>query len=347
MDRFQWANTEPVEGEEFIRQQNGVRIYDGDNKTQFDCGELTLTSHYLKWTSSTDSRSVALHLSLTVFVEEERAGLGRSPKIVVHLAYPPATKPPGPVQHSPFSFVKLSFREGGATEFYRCFTEELGRRRWIHVPNLAQPVKRQVRAGIVGIERKLQEKQKETDHNISKAFEDLSKLIDMAQKMVFLAKTISTKIKEKQGDISEDETIRFKSYLLSLGIDDPVTRNSHGSDDIYHRELAKELSLVLEQPIKDAGGMLALTDVYCRVNRARGLELISPEDLLHACHMLDRLALPIRLREFDSGVMVLQLHSHNEVKLVKEVRQLLEEKESLTAEELAQVIGVSVVLAKE
>uniref|UniRef100_T1IUR0 Vacuolar protein-sorting-associated protein 36 n=1 Tax=Strigamia maritima TaxID=126957 RepID=T1IUR0_STRMM len=201
--------------------------------------------------------------------------------------------------------------------------------------------------GIVGIERKLHEKQKETDHNISKSFEDLSKLIDMAQKMVFLAKTISSKIKEKQGDISEDEIIRFKSYLLSFGIDDPVTRNGHGSDDVYHRELAKELVIILEQPIKDSGGMLTLTDVYCRVNRARGLELISPEDLLGACCMLDRLALPIRLREFDSGVMVLQLNLHNEAKLVREVQRLLEDKKSITAEELAQVVGFSVVLAKE
>lgn len=29
--------------------------------------------------------------------------------------------------------------------------------------------------------------------------------------------------------------------------------------------------------------MMALADVWCRINRARGLELISPEDLLNAC----------------------------------------------------------------
>jgi len=67
--------------------------------------------------------------------------------------------------------------------------------------------------------------------------------------------------------------------------------------------------------------MMALTDVYCRVNRARGLELLSPEDLIQACHMLERLNLPIRLREFDSGVKVLQLQSHSDANVVKNTAQ--------------------------
>lgn len=62
---------------------------------------------------------------------------------------------------------------------------------------------------------------------------------------------------------------------------------------------------------------MALTDVYCRVNRARGLELLSPEDLIQACYMLEQLNLPIRLRQFDSGVKVLQLHNHSDVSVVK------------------------------
>ena len=48
----------------------------------------------------------------------------------------------------------------------------------------------------------------------------------MAKPMVKLAQSISTKIREKQGEITEDETIQFKSYLLSLGIDDPITKVS-------------------------------------------------------------------------------------------------------------------------
>lgn len=47
---------------------------------------------------------------------------------------------------------------------------------------------------------------------------------------------------EKQGDISEDDTVRFKSYLMSLGIDDPVTRDAFRSDSDYYMGLAQQIS---------------------------------------------------------------------------------------------------------
>lgn len=67
--------------------------------------------------------------------------------------------------------------------------------------------------------------------------------------------------------------------------------------------------------------MMSLADVYCRVNRARGLELLSPEDLLTAAQMMEGLNLPLRLHRFDSGVMVLQLTSHNTLATVLATEQ--------------------------
>ncbi|KAF7239859.1 Vacuolar protein-sorting-associated protein 36 [Varanus komodoensis] len=180
-------------------------------------------------------------------------------------------------------------------------------------------------AGIVGIERKLEERRKEMDKNISEAFEDLSKLMEKAKEMVELSKSIANKIKEKQGDITEDETIRFKSYLLSMGIANPVTRETHGSGTHYHMQLAKQLGGILQAP----------------------LELLSPEDLVNACKMLEALKLPLRLRVFDSGVMVIELQSHNEEEMVASALETVSEKGSLTAEEFAKVVGMSVLLAKE
>ena len=46
------------------------------------------------------------------------------------------------------------------------------------------------------------------------------------------------------------------------------------------------------------------------------LQLLSPEDLVNACKQLDSLKLPVRLRVFESGVMVLQLHSHREEEVI-------------------------------
>lgn len=69
--------------------------------------------------------------------------------------------------------------------------------------------------------------------------------------------------------------------------------------------------------------MMTLTDVYCRANRARGLELLSPEDLLHASRRLAPLGLPIVLRSFDSGVMVLQIRSHDDHAVVDRIAELV------------------------
>ena len=66
---------------------------------------------------------------------------------------------------------------------------------------------------------------------------------------------------------------------------------------------------------------MAVTDVYCRVNRARGMELLSPEDLLNASRLLAPMGLPIVLRKFDSGVMVLQARSHDDNAVVEAVSQ--------------------------
>lgn len=57
-------------------------------------------------------------------------------------------------------------------------------------------------------------------------------------------------LQERQGDITEDETVKFKSYLMSLGIDDPVTREACKSSNEYFRQLAMQLSQILEEPIK-------------------------------------------------------------------------------------------------
>lgn len=105
--------------------------------------------------------------------------------------------------------------------------------------------------------------------------------------------------------------------FLGLGIEDPVTREGHKTEDQYFKNLARQLSTFLLEPIQEVGGMMALADVYCRVNRARGLELLSPEDLIRACKLLEQLNQPIRLRDFESGAKVLQLQANNDTSIVK------------------------------
>lgn len=90
--------------------------------------------------------------------------------------------------------------------------------------------------------------------------------------------------------------------------------------------------------------MMSLADVYCRVNRARGLELLSPEDLLEACKLLIG---PIKLRQFPSGAMVLQLENHDDESVAQETAEYTERCTSISADELARVVGISLLLANE
>lgn len=242
-------------------------------------------------------------------------------------------KQPGPQdQHSgSMGFIKLSGNNGIDDSFVAALRETVAARMWEVVMNdgggggsnndhqQQQEVatrRIKLRTGIVGIERGIAERQQQTDQNINMAFQDLSKLMDMAKDMVAVSKAISTKIRERQGDISDDETVRFKSYLMSLGIDDPVTRDANQSNADYYRRLSAQICEMLLDPLTEAGGMMSLADVYCRVNRARGLELLSPEDLLSACKQLADG--PIKWRQFPSGAMVLQLETHDDEAVARE-----------------------------
>ncbi|XP_048779088.2 vacuolar protein-sorting-associated protein 36-like [Ostrea edulis] len=350
MDRLEWSDTNLVPGEEGVNFQSGIAIYDGQDKTYFENGTLTLTTHRVIWKDNRDrTRVLALQHSLVVYIEEQPSGFAKSAKIAVHVSAAGPGKKPGPVTNSRYDYIRFSFREAGEGQFFRDYNEQLQQRKWEHVlpPRNPAATAPRHRAGIMGIEQTIQQTHANTDKNISQAFQDLTKLMEKAKEMVTLSKTIANKIKDKQGEVTDDETIKFKSYLLSMGIPNPVTRETHGSGDKYYTELARQLSNVLEKPLKEYGGIMTLTDVYCRVNRARGMELLSPEDLLNACEMFEILRLPVRLKTFDSGVMVLQLQSHNEEQVIHLTTQLVEEKGSLTAEDLSKEVGVSVILAKE
>ncbi|XP_022906382.2 vacuolar protein-sorting-associated protein 36 [Onthophagus taurus] len=354
MNRFEYTDSSYAQNETFIIKETNVRLYDGDQKTPFENGEIHLTTHRLIWTYPNDLRFndvvLSLPLQLVMYFQEESPGafsFGKSKKLILYLHDPKPDRNEGPQVVSLYNFIKFSFKEGYTKDMPRYLSQCLEQRKWEEIVKPLQQRTIELRTGIAGIERKLQEKHKKADESISIAFQDLSKLMVMAKDMVRLSNNISNKIKDKQGDITEDETIRFKSYLLSLGIDDPVTRDSFKSDNTYFRSLAKQISDVMFDPITEVGGMMALTDVFCRVNRARGLELLSPEDLLNACKTMEYLGLPLKMHKFDSGVIVLKLTTLDDANVSSSTKELIDENGSLTAEELARILNVSVILARE
>jgi len=93
--------------------------------------------------------------------------------------------------------------------------------------------------------------------------------------------------------------------------------------------------------------MMTLTDAFVRVNRARGLELISPDDLLLGAKALAEAGLPLQLHTFPTGVMVLKGQGVSQEEERQSMVNLVESSGSLTPEELGQKQGMSVVLARE
>uniref|UniRef100_A0A182P5Z5 Vacuolar protein-sorting-associated protein 36 n=1 Tax=Anopheles epiroticus TaxID=199890 RepID=A0A182P5Z5_9DIPT len=367
MNRFEYCQARLLESESFVAKDRNIKLYDGDEKTNFEDGEVVLTSHRLLWGRngeiSRGGSCLAMKLKYVLSIDEEEASsmlFGRKKRIILRLSDVASDKMPGPMDHSCSSFVKISGRNGVDPAFVQALHTTVAARVWVVSDDSAQaqvsqsdtsaagtsgdPSRRQLRIGIVGIERHLAEKQKQTDANINLAFKDLGKLMAMAKDMVAITNVVSTKIRERQGEISEDETVRFKSYLLSLGIDDPVTRDGTRSNSEYFLKLSRQLCEMLLDPIIQAGGMMSLADVYCRVNRARGLELLSPEDLLEACRLF---AGPIKLREFPSGAMVLQLESHDDVLVSQRTLELVEQNVSMSPDELARLECISLLLARE
>jgi len=83
---------------------------------------------------------------------------------------------------------------------------------------------------------------------------------------------------------------------------------------MYHRELAKQVADVLsaQSRLQRMGGLVTLTDLYCLLNRARGSQLVSPDDLLQSCKLLGHMAAGMYLRRFSSGLLAVQSEAFDE-----------------------------------
>ncbi|CAF0890847.1 unnamed protein product [Adineta ricciae] len=346
-DRLAWTDGQLHMGETIITTQNGVSIYDGSDKTDYQKGFITLTTHRIIWKDN--SAQMELPLSVIIFSEKKDASFTSKARLICAVSRGQGSKRPGPFASSRHDEIQFEFRDGGCNDFLRLIQEELVKKRWLLQaikPTTATTTSdRTHRTGISGIESHIQHQLNTQQQSISGAFQDLNKLMQQAKEMVTISKTITNKIQEKRSDLTSDETIRFRSYLLSLGIDNPVTKESAGSQ--YHVSLARELASVLEKALKDTNGIMTLSDAFCRINRARGYELISPDDLLNAAVHMEELGLPVRLRVLSSGIKSFELTNRNEKKDLQEITELVEKMKSMSADQLANTLGIPVIVARE
>eukprot|EP01116_Phalansterium_solitarium_P004129 TRINITY_DN15018_c0_g1_i1.p1 TRINITY_DN15018_c0_g1~~TRINITY_DN15018_c0_g1_i1.p1 ORF type:complete len:416 (-),score=97.31 TRINITY_DN15018_c0_g1_i1:365-1558(-) len=331
-----------LEEEQELAFQADVTIYEGDQKTKYIHGVVFITTHRLIWMDSTHKlHPISLSLSVAVSLETSSGGgLTRaSPKVHIEL--------------SDRRQVRLSCKSGGHNALHSALYGALRDRAWERrralPPGPSAPRRDPFdpsRAGVGGLMRAAEERKKETDTELQQAFSDLSALIDNAKGMVALAERFVAK-QQKQAS-SQEEDNDFRSMMISMGIAMPVTKGSAGS--LYHSQLAAQISDWLLRTLgieSKFGGMMALTDLYCFVNRARGTQLISPDDLYRACMLFEPLRLPVRLRRFDSGVLVVHTLDNTDQAIAKSMRDLVLIDGPQTAFDVARSRNVSIALATE
>lgn len=120
----------------------------------------------------------------------------------------------------------------------------------------------------------------------------------------------------------DDDTEKLAAMLENMGMASALSEKQAGS--MYHKRLAQQLVDFLRHNDKltKAGGMMTLTDVYCLFNRARGTNLISPEDLLKALDFMKELGLGMSKRSFKSGILVIQDDAFDDEVMAKKLANL-------------------------
>ncbi|KAG1051369.1 hypothetical protein G6F43_006420 [Rhizopus delemar] len=239
--------------------------------------------------------------------------------------------------------IRLSFRRSGHSSFLSQLKTAINVKQWEiserETSNTLTPLRG---VGIIAIQDRIEKSTIEANETMIDAFQDLDRLMTKATEMVKLAESISSKMSKDP----TDELSELRNHLLNLGISSPVTKDSAGS--IYHQELARELADFLGRLFKQEDDMKSLTDVYCLFNRARGVALISPEDLYKASQEFERLKLPFKLRQFSSGLAVIQSLNMDDNRAAHRIlRHVKEQGGCLTALQLAELEKLALAVASE
>jgi ESCRT-II complex subunit VPS36 len=266
---------------------------------------------------------------------------------------PPRTESPGPTLsvrgvtglENPES-VKISFRNGGEKIFYERLKGAMTQRKWLlheapPVPtssmanggNEAGSISRSGSgsgrdkvAGIAGLEQMGLDRRKNNERMIGSSFEDLEALMASAKEIVALAESFARQVGSGTDSATTEANALLAESASQLGLvttkDIVGGRSASGSESLYLSELSRNLAEFLTDDargvLKKAGGIMSLVDLWAMFNRARGgVELVSPNDFEKASRLWEKLKLPVRLRTFKSGVMVVQSRDRTDETTIK------------------------------
>jgi ESCRT-II complex subunit VPS36 len=272
----------------------------------------------------------------------------------------------------------LKFHQGEKEQFLQVIQEALVKKSWLRInmnpskdtSSILRPAEEtkpsfsSTNAGINGILRKQEKDMAALDSLRRSALSDLDSLMKSAEDVVKVVKKYSAYLEDKRSNHegSETESVagdvnEIEELLQNIGMVSPVTKLSAGRS--YYQQLARQIvDLLLSQNrLLKIGGMITLPDLYCVVNRARGTELLSPEDLLKACFLVDDLQLGIHFKKFPSGVMVMQLVALTDARIADRIVEIFRQQQSdmqqpggavgLKISDMAVALQMSVIVTKE
>lgn len=285
--------------------------------------------------------------------------------------------------------IKISFRGGGEKIFYERLKGSMTQRKWLlHNAPPAPKTHRQLdngpsggaettttrarakTAGIAGLEQRGLNMRKNNEILIGSAFEDLEALMASAKEVIALAERFARQNNGGSGGASSEDNALLAESASQLGL---ITTKDivggGGSESLYLSELSRNLAEFLTDDsrgvLKRAGGILTLVDLWAMFNRARGgVELVSPLDFEKAARLWESLKLPVRLRTFRSGVMVVQSRDRTDDITIKSLLTWLQDLhefppefnvpwdwrefgQGVTAQEAAERFGWSLGVAEE
>jgi ESCRT-II complex subunit VPS36 len=229
-------------------------------------------------------------------------------------------------------------------------------------------------AGLSGIIKKQERELSSVDSLTKQALNDMDALMQHARTVVKVVKDYAAYLEESRGGASggassrsgaageteseTGETNEIETILQEIGIASPVTKFSAGK--LFHQQLARQIADILHEGsrLRKLGGMITVTDLFCLVNRARGTELVSPDDLLKSVQCMEFLHVGMRLKRYQSGVLVLQLDSCSEETLCQSIldciirnerdtERRLGFKQGMLAFEVSQELKLSLIVTKE
>ncbi|KAF8437417.1 EAP30/Vps36 family-domain-containing protein [Terfezia claveryi] len=246
------------------------------------------------------------------------------------------TDSPGPLLES----LKIG-ETGGAPAFYEKLKNVMIQRKWLlqNAPPVPKPRRRGEgdispdiqgatsmggRAKLLGIgalEWQGDSVRKNNDIVMRGALDDLESLMSRAKEMVALAESFATRLASQQSPSSSEAAKALQSSTMALGLS--TISKDQVSTDLYLADLARQIAEFISDDrraiLKREGGVITLVDLWAMYNRARGIDLISPTDMERAAGLFEKLKLPVRLRKFKSGILVVHEAGHTDEATVKKI----------------------------